>query len=60
MAQVSSDHVIKSLREQLSDAHLKIAVLEAQLMEVGMAQLASEPMPVIPGGTGVEMGDDGS
>lgn len=42
---VSSDHVIKSLREQLSEAHLRIAVLEAQLMEIGLAQASRREEP---------------
>lgn len=49
MTQIKSEHVITSLQRQLSDAHLKIAMLEAQLMEVGEAQPAPEPVLVVPG-----------
>jgi hypothetical protein len=45
---VKSEHVITSLKRQLSDAHLRIAVLEAQLMEVGAAQPEQEQMLVVP------------
>ena len=48
MAEVHSSHVITSLQRQLSEAHLKIAMLEAQLMEVGAATPAKEPILVVP------------
>lgn len=48
---VKSEHVITSLQRQLSDAHMKIAVLEAQLMEVDVAQPAQEQMLVVPDDT---------
>lgn len=48
MAAVKSENVIESLRRQLSEAHLKIAMLEAQLMEMGAAQPAQEaPAPEV-------------
>lgn len=48
MAQVQSSHVITSLRRQLDEANMKIAMLEAQLMEVGAAAPPQEPMLVVP------------
>jgi hypothetical protein len=42
MAAVKSENVIESLRRQLSEAHLKIAMLEAQIAELGAAQPAQE------------------
>ena len=48
MAQIKSEHVITSLQRQLSDAHLKIAMLEAQLIQMGEAQPAPEPVLVVP------------
>lgn len=38
MAQVQSTNVIKSLQRQLSEAHLKIAMLEAEMDEMRAAQ----------------------
>lgn len=38
MAQVQSAHVIQSLRNQLSEAHLRIAMLEAEMAEMRPAQ----------------------
>lgn len=48
MAQVQSSHVITSLQRQLSEATMKIAMLEAQLMEIGEQAPPSEPILVVP------------
>lgn len=48
MTAVQSEHVIGSLREQLSAAHLRIAMLEAQLMQLGTHQAPQQPVLVVP------------
>lgn len=49
MSAVQSEYVIASLRRQLSDQALKIAILEAELMQVGAAAPpAQEPVLVVP------------
>lgn len=48
MAQVQSQHVITSLQRQLSEANMRIAMLEAQLMEIGEQTPAREPVLVVP------------
>lgn len=48
MTAVQSEHVIGSLREQLSTAHLRIAMLEAELMQLGIPQAPQQPVLVVP------------
>lgn len=48
MTAVQSEHVISSLRKQLSDAHLRVAMLEAQLMQLGTQQSPPQPVLVVP------------
>lgn len=64
MTAVQSEHVISSLRRQLSEAQLRIAMLEAELMQNGAIHPQVQPVLVVPdhpeggagegGGGGVE------
>lgn len=47
MTQVKSEHVITSLRRQLGEAMMKIAMLEAQLLELGQQSEVAESMPLV-------------
>lgn len=48
MTALQSEHVIGSLRRQLSDAHLKIAMLEAELLQAGVIHPQVQSLLVVP------------
>ena len=48
MTEVRSENVITALRKQLSEAHLRIAMLEAQLVELGQMKQQAQPVLVVP------------
>lgn len=52
MTAVQSEYVIASLREQLSEAHLKIAMLEAEIIQKTGVPVPQQPVLVV--------SDDGS
>jgi hypothetical protein len=45
---VQSEHVIDALREELSNAHLTIAILKGRLRQMGAAQSQTQPVLVVP------------